>query len=100
MQEIADPEMSLQLKAIGECLKWPAGNLYLETNTNKTFPPHATATANTLGSAGNATTAAPSQGSATTATGLPSSATSPSFLMPAIGTAFISVLIAVGGSIV
>jgi hypothetical protein len=26
------------LEAIGECQKFPAGNLYLETNKNETFP--------------------------------------------------------------
>lgn len=26
------------MKSIGECQGFPAGNLYLETNTNKTFP--------------------------------------------------------------
>jgi len=26
------------LKSIGECQKFPAGNLYLETNQNATFP--------------------------------------------------------------
>jgi len=26
------------LEAIGECQKFPAGNLYLETNQNETFP--------------------------------------------------------------
>lgn len=27
-----------QLQSIGECLDYPAGNLYRETTTNKTFP--------------------------------------------------------------
>ncbi|KAF4593027.1 chitin deacetylase [Pleurotus pulmonarius] len=29
---------ALNLQAIGKCMKWPTGNLYLETNTNATFP--------------------------------------------------------------
>ncbi|KAJ8469598.1 hypothetical protein ONZ45_g16840 [Pleurotus djamor] len=33
-----DHNPKFNLQPIGKCMKWPAGNIYLETNTNTTFP--------------------------------------------------------------
>jgi hypothetical protein len=97
--EIADPAISMQLKSIGACLKWPAGNMYLESNTNATFP-HATSTANSLGSTGNSTVASSNKAPGPTAVSVASSATSLGFLVPAFGTIFVSVLAVMGGTMV
>lgn len=87
-----------KLKPVGECQKWPAGNMYLESTSNTTFP-HSTTTANSLGSASNST--ASSSSKAPSATGIPavSSAASLSFLAPAFGTVLVSLLMVMGGTI-
>ncbi|KAJ8521272.1 hypothetical protein ONZ45_g2022 [Pleurotus djamor] len=33
-----DHNPKFNLQPIGKCMKWPTGNIYLETNTNTTFP--------------------------------------------------------------
>jgi len=94
-----------KMKGIGECLKWPASDFYLETNTNKTFPKGQAVTAgptgNTLGTSSNATSAS-NTNSTTTNSGLNptvSSSVMANFLVPAISTIFATGLMVVGASL-